>query len=113
MNAKAVADALRALAAAFEAPGAPQSQPVVSVEAPALDWRPIKACGLPQRTVRLAVRQKEIGAAHVGRDLFVCMADVRAFVERRRIDAQADDGEGDEVSRAIAAKRLRLVGGRR
>jgi len=113
VNAARLAEALRALADAVEAPSEPASPPVVSVEAPALDWRPIKACGLPQRTVRLAVRMKEIGAARVGRDLFVCMADVRAFVERRRIDAQADDGEGDEVSRAIAAKRLRLVGGRR
>jgi hypothetical protein len=112
VNAKAVAEALRALAAAVEAPSERASQPVVSVAPPALDWHPIKACGLPERTVRLAVRKKEIGAARIGRDLYVDMASVRAFVEARRVDARADDTGGDEVDAAIAAKRLRLVGAR-
>jgi hypothetical protein len=111
VNAAKVAEALRALADAVEAPG--DAPPAQIVEAPALDWRPIKTCGLPERTVRLAVRQKEIGAARIGRDLFVDMRDVREFVERRRVDRDANPEDGDEVDRALQAKRLRIVGGPR
>jgi len=107
VNPKAIAEALRALAAAVEAPE--PVAPAPTVEASALDWRPIKACGLPLRTARLAVREREIGASRVGRDLYVDMRDVRAFVERRRVDR--DPGFRDELDVALDKERtLRLVG---
>jgi excisionase family DNA binding protein len=111
MNETKVAEALCLLAAAIKAPMEPAA-PTLPAEASALDWCPIKKCGLPARTVRRAVREREIGASRVGRDLYICMADVRAYVERRRLDAPRPDE--DEVSRAIARRNLRLVtrGGR-
>jgi excisionase family DNA binding protein len=109
MNESKVAEVLCLLAAAIKAPAEPAA-PALPAEAPALDWCPIRSCGLPERTVRRAVREREIGASRVGRDLYICMADVRAYVERRRLDAPRPDE--DEVDRAMRAKRLRVVGGR-
>jgi excisionase family DNA binding protein len=104
-----VAEAFRVIAAAIEAPAEPAA-PALPAEASALGWVPIRSCGLPERTVRRAVREREIGASRIGRDVFVDMRDVRAYVERRRLDAPRPDE--DEVDRAMRAKRLRVVGGR-
>jgi hypothetical protein len=75
------------------------------------DWVAIKACGLPEATARRLVKARVIAGSRVGRDIYVLRADVDRYFESQRIGA---DDEGDEVSRAIARRNLRLVtrGGR-
>ena len=111
MNVQRVAEALRLLAAAVEAEGALLA-PAPAVEGPCA-WVPIRKCGLPERTARRLVKARVIAGSRIGRDVFVLRADVDRYCESQRIDAQGDEGDGDEVSRAIARKNLRLVGGRR
>jgi excisionase family DNA binding protein len=107
VNVKAVAEVLRMLADAVEAPG--ETSPAPTVEAPACAWVPILKCGLPTRTARRLVRERAITASRVGRDVYVKREDVNAWIESQRID-RPGDGEADEVDRALRAKRLRLVG---
>jgi hypothetical protein len=115
MNAKLAAQALRLLADAVEAEGAPVV-PAPTTEAPPCAWVAIKQCGLPVTSARRAVRDGEISASRVGRDVYVLRADVERFVEARRIDRGEVDLTGDdrdEVTRALRVQRLQLVGGRR
>jgi hypothetical protein len=109
-----IGDALRALADAVDAELVQRAAPAPTAEAPTCPWVPIKACGLPEKTARQAVRAGEIASARIGRDVYVKCADVVRFIEARQVERVAvPEGAKNEVDRAIARKRLRLLGGGR
>lgn len=62
--------------------------------------------------VRRAIREGELSGSRVGRQLLVRRADLDAWIEGQR-PAVKPAGLADPVEQAIAAGRLRRVGGRR
>jgi excisionase family DNA binding protein len=109
-------DVIRMLADVIEREQAKRTAAPVSAEAPPLAWVPLMQSGLPEKTARRAVRDGEIAASRVGRDVYVLRADVERFIAARQIvqrDTKPENDQGSVVDQAIARRRLRLAGGRR
>lgn len=97
--ARETADAHRELAEAFER--AAREVEHAPQPATAVDWLPLRRCGLPKTTARRLAREGTLRSSRVGRDLLVNAADVARYIESRRVHAPHVD-DGDEFDRAVA-----------
>lgn len=108
----ALADALRQLGMAIVAvaDALPDDAPRPDVDA----WIPIRACGLPYRTIRTAIRTGELEGRRVGRETRVRRAAVDAWIERQQSarpaarNPEVDDVDG-RIDALLATNKLRVV----
>ena len=76
------------------------------------EWLPVTRCGLPEKTIRRAVKDGAVEGRRIGRALFVRRSSLEAWAAQRpsaERQAIADDEPADPVRRALAAGRLRVV----
>ena|SRR5688572_4651134 len=79
------------------------------------EWLPVASCGLPEKTVRRAVKDGAVEGRRIGRTLFVRRASLEAWAAERPSAERKGGTTGEEtehvdpVQRALAAGRLRVV----
>jgi hypothetical protein len=82
------------------------------VQSGAGEWLPVTSCGLPEKTVRRAIKDGAVEGRIIGRALYARRASLEAWAAERpsaERHESATTEASDPVKRALAAGRLRVV----
>lgn len=104
---RAQASALRAQADALEmeADALEVAETAARIEGP--EWKPVRSCGFPDKSVRRAIKNKELRGARIGRDLCVHVADLAGWASNKQVSAAPPVAAPSPVSMAPYERALR------